>query len=160
MVDKLVEPGESFVTATVAQQCRVHAAVQDDGSVAVMVLNLDLTNAADVTINVEGVSLGSSGTKHLLTGGTSLLSTAATELGNTFAVNLPTRSIATFVIPAMATLAGDFNSDGVVDAADYVVLRDGLGTVYSRISTKPGVRTSGGRLRRAAVAMELSCASS
>jgi hypothetical protein len=29
-------------------------------------------------------------------------------------------------------LAGDFNNDGVVDAADYVVWRDGLGTIYAQ----------------------------
>jgi hypothetical protein len=29
-------------------------------------------------------------------------------------------------------LAGDFNDDGVVDAADYVVWRDGLGTIYAQ----------------------------
>lgn len=32
---------------------------------------------------------------------------------------------------AEAVLAGDFNSDGMVDAADYVVWRDGLGTIYT-----------------------------
>lgn len=31
-----------------------------------------------------------------------------------------------------ATLAGDFNSDGTVDAADYVVWRDGFGTTYNQ----------------------------
>jgi hypothetical protein len=31
-----------------------------------------------------------------------------------------------------ATIPGDYNSDGVVDAADYVVWRDGLGTIYSQ----------------------------
>jgi hypothetical protein len=29
-------------------------------------------------------------------------------------------------------LAGDYNDDGVVDAADYVVWRDGLGTIYAQ----------------------------
>ncbi|WP_261342740.1 hypothetical protein [Posidoniimonas polymericola] len=33
---------------------------------------------------------------------------------------------------APAGLAGDFNGDGVVDAADYVVWRDGLGATYSQ----------------------------
>lgn len=32
---------------------------------------------------------------------------------------------------ATSTLAGDFNRDGVVDAADYTKWRDGLGTVYT-----------------------------
>ena len=37
-----------------------------------------------------------------------------------------------FVTLAVAapSLPGDFNSDGVVDAADYVVWRKGLGSVY------------------------------
>ncbi len=30
-----------------------------------------------------------------------------------------------------AVLAGDFNSDGLVDAADYTTWRDGLGTIYT-----------------------------
>ena len=33
-------------------------------------------------------------------------------------------------INAIAALAGDFNGDGVVDAADYVVWRNGLGTIF------------------------------
>jgi hypothetical protein len=33
-------------------------------------------------------------------------------------------------INAVAALAGDFNGDGVVDAADYVVWRNGLGTIF------------------------------
>jgi Glycosyl hydrolase family 76 len=33
---------------------------------------------------------------------------------------------------ALAYVRGDFNSDGVVDAADYVVWRNGLGSVYSQ----------------------------
>jgi hypothetical protein len=33
-------------------------------------------------------------------------------------------------ISAIAALAGDFNGDAVVDAADYVVWRNGLGTVF------------------------------
>lgn len=32
---------------------------------------------------------------------------------------------------AQAVLAGDFNTDGIVDAADYVVWRDGFDTVYT-----------------------------
>ncbi|MGD9634798.1 MAG: right-handed parallel beta-helix repeat-containing protein [Pirellulales bacterium] len=31
-----------------------------------------------------------------------------------------------------ANLAGDFNTDGTVDAADYAVWRDGLGTIYTQ----------------------------
>jgi hypothetical protein len=34
--------------------------------------------------------------------------------------------------PSTSELAGDYNLDGVVDAADYTVWRDGLGTTYSQ----------------------------
>jgi autotransporter-associated beta strand protein len=35
-------------------------------------------------------------------------------------------------IDLQVSIAGDFNSDGVVDAADYVVWRAGLGTIYTQ----------------------------
>ena len=35
-------------------------------------------------------------------------------------------------LTAVAVLAGDFNQNGAVDAADYVVRRDGLGTIYTQ----------------------------
>lgn len=36
------------------------------------------------------------------------------------------------VNPLSTTLPGDFNNDGIVDAADYTVWRDGLGTLYTQ----------------------------
>jgi hypothetical protein len=44
-------------------------------------------------------------------------------------VDYATTSVTLAVAPA--GLAGDFNSDGAVDAADYVVWRKGLGTTYT-----------------------------
>jgi hypothetical protein len=37
-----------------------------------------------------------------------------------------------FVSNEVATVPGDFNFDGTVDAADYVEWRNGLGTLYSQ----------------------------
>jgi hypothetical protein len=37
-----------------------------------------------------------------------------------------------FSDPFRYTIAGDFNTDGTVDAADYIVWRNGLGTIYSQ----------------------------
>ncbi len=34
---------------------------------------------------------------------------------------------------AVEVITGDFNNDGAVDAADYVVWRKGFGTVYSQV---------------------------
>ncbi len=44
----------------------------------------------------------------------------ASGLGNIFTVSVPARAIVTYIIPA---LTGDFNHDGRVDAADYVLWR-------------------------------------
>jgi hypothetical protein len=38
----------------------------------------------------------------------------------------------TFSAPFRYTIPGDFNTDGTVDAADYVVWRNGLGTTYTQ----------------------------
>jgi hypothetical protein len=48
-------------------------------------------------------------------------------LGNSFTYNIAPRSLVVLLIPA-ATLAGDYNGDGTVDAADYVVWRKTDGT--------------------------------
>ena len=37
-----------------------------------------------------------------------------------------------FVIEAQTIIPGDFNGDGIVNAADYVVWRDGLGSTYTQ----------------------------
>ena len=65
-------------------------------------------------------------------GGTTMSAAVPTSgLGNIFSATLAPRSIATFIIPAVATLDGDFNGDGTVDATDYTVWRDGLGSPYT-----------------------------
>jgi hypothetical protein len=46
--------------------------------------------------------------------------------------NQGTAASASVLINPNAALWGDFNSDGVVDAADYVVWRKGLGTTYTQ----------------------------
>src|SRR6476659_818761 len=38
----------------------------------------------------------------------------------------------TVLINPYATLAGDFNGDGIVDSADYAVWRKGFGTIYTQ----------------------------
>jgi hypothetical protein len=58
-------------------------------------------------------------------------------------------------IPTTVSLAGDYNHNGVVDAADYVLWRNGLGTTYSQADydvwhsnfgqTASGAGSSGGR---------------
>jgi hypothetical protein len=122
MVDQLVEPGESLVNATTTNNSvRTHAALQDDGSIAVMLLNLHQTETANVSVNIANIDLDVNGTRYLLTGGTTLTSSAEGALGNVFNVSLAPRSISTFVINADPGLAGDFDEDGDVDGRDFLL---------------------------------------
>jgi hypothetical protein len=62
---------------------------------------------------------------------TPLETVIAAGLGNNFSVAVPFQSIVALILDAVPMLDGDFNSDGIVDAADYTVWRDGLGTTYT-----------------------------
>lgn len=129
MVDKLAKPGDEYVAATTTNNSvRSHAALQADGSIAVMLLNLHQTEAAQVSVNFSEVEVASHGTSYLLTGGTNLTETAVGNLGNTFNVSLPPRSIATYVIStleAVPVITGDFNGDGEVDGRDFLAWQRG-----------------------------------
>jgi hypothetical protein len=49
-----------------------------------------------------------------------------------------------YLVSALATLDGDFNDDGKVDAADYVALNKGFGATYNEWRTHFGETDSGG----------------
>jgi hypothetical protein len=122
MVDKLVEPGESLVNATTTNNnVRTHAALQDDGSIAVMLLNLHQTETANVAVNISNIALEDSGLLYVLTDGTNLNPERPGTLGNNFSVSLAPRSISTFIINPVSGLAGDFDEDGDVDGRDFLL---------------------------------------
>ncbi|TWT92914.1 hypothetical protein Pla108_40540 [Botrimarina colliarenosi] len=125
LVDKLAKHGDAYVDAQSSESSvRIHAAVQADGSVAVMLLNTALSGDATVAIDIEGVSLGGDGVRYTLTGGDSLVASPLSGVANGFSTTVGPRSAQVLVLSATAALAGDFNGDGVVDAADYTVWRD------------------------------------
>jgi hypothetical protein len=92
-----------------------------------------------VAVDIAGDTLQAGGTRYFLTDGTDMSEMAIGELGNLFNVSVPARSIVTYVIPAATELAGDFNDDGIVNAADYIVWRNNLGQQV----TLPGDETPG-----------------
>ncbi|HVT27076.1 MAG TPA: glycoside hydrolase family 30 beta sandwich domain-containing protein [Lacipirellulaceae bacterium] len=121
MVNRLASPRDDFVTASFTNtSVSARAALQADGSVAVMLINLSSNDSADATINISGAQLDSQGTEYLLVDGIRMSQSAAMGLRNNFTVSVPARAIVTYVIPAMT---GDCNHDGLVDAADYVLWR-------------------------------------
>lgn len=130
MVHELVSPGESLVgTSSDNNDVRVHAALKADGSLAIMIVNANLNNVADVTIDVEGILLESGAPSGFsLTDGTSFRRAPSTNvLDNQLSLSVPQRSILTYIIPAVAGTAGDFDGDGDVDGDDLLKWqRDGL----------------------------------
>ncbi len=131
LIDRLVEPGEWFVNSSASRNdIGVHAALQSDGSVAVMLLNRDLTDSASVTLSLNGADVGTQATVYIVTGGLSLQESVFDASGG-LTVQVPARSMAVYVFPPNPATLGDFNGDGVVDAADYSVWRDGLGVSHT-----------------------------
>jgi hypothetical protein len=129
----IAEPGSDFVQTTSSSgSVEVHSTVLPDGRVGMLLANLNQSGTANVNVNINGVNLEVSGTTWLygVTQTTPLETPMATGLGNSFALAVPARSVMAVLIDA--GLPGDYNDDGTVDAADYVVLRKGLGTPFSQ----------------------------
>jgi hypothetical protein len=120
MLNHMADPGDAAVAATSSSNnVRVHAALQDDGTVAVMILNLNETSRT-INVTINGDPLSEVGTRYI-TAGVGIASSTAFELGNSFTVtDMPGRSNYLFLIPPVPELPGDFNKDGFVDAADFV----------------------------------------
>jgi hypothetical protein len=110
----------------------VHSTVLPDGRVGLLLANLNPSGTSTVNITVNGISVANTGTtwRYGVTQTTPLETPMASGLGNSFSTTVPPRSILAILIDA--ALPGDFNNDGIVDAGDYVVLRQGLGTIYSQ----------------------------
>jgi hypothetical protein len=140
MLNLAENPGDSAVNTTSdTSTVRVHSYKRPDGSVAVMILN-DSLAAQSVSVNISGSVLASTATLYSTTG-TGIATSSVTGLGNSFTVsNMPGRTIYTYIIPA-APIPGDYNNDGIVDAADYTVWRNTVGQTGSGLAadgTGPG----------------------
>ena len=131
MLNLAEDPGDSAVNATSdTSTLRVHSYKRADGSVAVMILN-EGTAAQNVDVSING-SVLPSGTLYSTTG-TSITTTSVTGLGNSFTVTgMPGRTMYTYIIPER--LSGDYNGDGIVDAADYTVWRDSVGQTGANLA--------------------------
>ena len=131
-VHLLASVGDELVsTSTTESDVRIHASERADGSVAVMVLNMNSSGTRTVDVSISGSTLSEDGLMYQTNGDTALSMTSIGNLGNSFSTSIAARTLQLFVIPAMPSLDGDFNGDGTVDAADYTVWRDGLGSLYT-----------------------------
>ena len=99
-----------------------------------LIANLNSSGSANVNVNINGAALGQSGMTWLygVNQTTPLTTSLATGLGSSFLLNVPFQSVLAVLINAAPSLPGDFNQDGLVDTADYVVWRNGLGSTYTQ----------------------------
>ena len=123
-VHQLASPGDRLVaTTTTNNLVRVHAAVQQDGSVGLMIINNN-TTSRDVAVSIAGAALAADGVRFQTNGDQALAQANLSSLGNAFTTSVPARTIQVFVIP-LADLSGDFTFDGQVDAADFLAWQRG-----------------------------------
>jgi len=130
----IAETGADFVDTTSSDgNVEVHSTRLADGRIGILIANLNSSGSSNVNININGAALGQSGTTWLYgVNQTIPLTTLLTSgLGSTFALNVPFQSILAVLVNAAPTLPGDFDQNGVVDAADYVTWRKSVGTTYT-----------------------------
>ena len=135
MVDKLCDPGDEFVSVTSSlSTLHIHAVKRADGGLGLMFVN-DATgdgyNDAMVTVDVTGLNLESTGQYYEYgwdnyDQGVGPYEQMLTGLTGTFQIRIPDVSVVTLLLAPVQGLAGDYNGNGVIDAADYTVWRDAL----------------------------------
>lgn len=128
----IAETGAEFVDTTSSNgNVEVHSTRLPDGRVGLLIANLNSSGTSNVNVNITGATLATSGATWFygVNQTTPLQTMLSSGLGNTFAVNVPFQSILAVVVDADSP--GDFNRNGIVDAADYVVWRKSVGTTYS-----------------------------
>jgi hypothetical protein len=129
----IAAPGSEFVqTSSTSGSLEVHSTVLPDGRVGVLLANLNSSGTATANVIINGFAVDASGTKWLYGQNqtTPLETLMSSGLGNSFSMSVPFRSIVALLIDA--TLQGDFNRDGMVDSADYVVWRKTLNQTVTR----------------------------
>ncbi len=121
---QIAEAGSEFVqTTSLSGSIEVHSTVLPDGSMGVLIANLNSSGSTNVSLNISNVELDVSGTQWLygVNQTTPLETPMATGLGTSFTVSVPFRSVMALRINAAPfVLAGDFDDDGDVDGRDFL----------------------------------------
>ncbi len=127
-VNKLAGVGDALVpTTTTESDVRIHAAVQDDGTVGVMVLNMNTSGSRTVNISINGAPLLADGVRWQTNGDTALSQTALSSLGNSFSTTIGFQTMQLFLLTPAPNIPGNFNFDSQVDAADLAIWRAAFG---------------------------------
>jgi hypothetical protein len=144
-VHLMAKPGDDLAsTTTTDANVRVHAAVQPNGAVAVMIINMNATSGGTrtVSVSINGGTLSNNGVQYQTDGDSALVMSSLATLGNSFTTNIAGRTLQLFVIPPR--LPGDFDGNGVVDAADLAIWSAQFGQTGSPQADANGDRTVDG----------------
>lgn len=132
---QIAQSGAAFVDTTSSDgNIEVHSTRLADGRIGMLIANLNSSGSSNVNININGATLAHSGTTWLygVNQTTPFMTSLGTGLGNSFVLNVPYQSILSVVINSAPDIPGDFNQNGVVDMADYLIWRSAVGTTYTQ----------------------------
>jgi hypothetical protein len=125
---EIADAGAEFVQTTSSNgSVEVHSTVLPDGSLGMLIANLNSSGTSTVNVNISNIDLAGTGTEWLY-GVNQTIPQASrfdVESGNNFSVNVPFRSILALRIDAQTVVPGDFDGDGDVDGRDFLVWQRG-----------------------------------
>lgn len=133
MVDLMSDPGDEFVSVTSNQGLlRTHGVKRANGGLALMFINeatgdgvFDMQTTVDVTgLNLESTAQYYEYGWDNVEEDVGPYEQTLTDLIGSFQILIPDVSIVTLIFDP----AGDYNDDGTIDAADYALWRDTLGS--------------------------------
>jgi hypothetical protein len=112
----IARPGDATVTATSNNALlRAHAVSRTDGKVGIVLINDNPNESANVTVNVSGANLSTTGTRYQFgnanyTGGSSYANSGIEEssisgVGNSFTISVPAYTETAVVIPATGVVS-------------------------------------------------------
>ncbi len=112
-VSKMEKPGDDIVAASSDDNgIRAHAALQADGTVAVMIINTNTSGNATVNVSITGDTLTANGTRFSTNGDSTLSPSSVSGLGNNFSVSIPFRTIYTYLLTPIAQVNATWNLAG------------------------------------------------
>jgi autotransporter-associated beta strand protein len=114
ILNKMSKPGDDLVSTTSNNSLvRTHAALQADGTVAVMIIN-DSTSSNSVSVTINGDTMTANGLRYSTNGSdtTALTAIPVAGLGNSFTISVPGRTIYVYLLTPIAQVNAAWNLAG------------------------------------------------
>jgi hypothetical protein len=124
LLSHIAQAGAEFVQTTSSDgSIEVHSTVLPDGSMGMLIANLNQSGSSTVNISINDIDLDITGTSWLygVNQTIPLETPLSSGLGNSFSVSVPFRSILALRINTDSSQPGDFDEDGDVDGRDFLL---------------------------------------